>query len=240
MMMMMSRAIFPNLFTIGNLFCGFLAIHYIVAGNFVPAAWLIVLGAALDNMDGKLARHLGKNSPFGIEFDSLADVCTFGMAPALMIYTSHLHNSWELVFPFLYLTCGALRLARFNTMPQGPGKKEFFTGLPIPCAAIILTQYVVFTERAWETEHAVQLAVALILFLGALMVSRLPFDTMPGLRASTPWARFKQFYFLLTLVLITYPSTSKEFFFPLSMLYLLPGFYRWASALLRDEVTQHA
>ena len=85
-----------------------------------------------------------------------------------------------------------------------------------------------------------QLAVGLIFFLGALMVSRLPFDTMPGLRASTPWARFKQFYFLLTLVLIIHPRTSNEFFFPLTMLYLLPGFYRWATGLLRDEVTQHA
>ena len=238
--MTMSRGIVPHLFTIGNLFCGFLAIHYIVGGNYVSAAWLIVVGAALDNMDGKMARHLGKNSHFGIEFDSLADVCTFGMAPALMIYFSLLHAGWELVFPFLYLTCGALRLARFNTMPQGLGKKEFFTGLPIPCAAIILTQYVVFTEHAWEPEHAVLMAVALILFLGTLMISRLPFDTMAGLRASTPWGRFKQFYFLVTLALIVYPSTSKEFFFPLTMLYLLPGFYRWASSMLRDEVTQHA
>ena len=238
--MTMSRGILPHLFTIGNLFCGFLAIHYIVLGNFVPAAWLIVLGAALDNMDGKLARLMGKNSHFGIEFDSLADVCTFGMAPALMIYNSHLNNGWELIFPFIYLMCGALRLARFNTLPQGSGKKDFFMGLPIPCAAIILTQYVVFTEHAWEPEHAVLMAVALILFLGALMISRLPFDTMAGLRASTPWARFKQFYFLVTLALIIYPSTSKEFFFPLTMLYLLPGFYRRVSSMFSDEVTQHA
>ncbi|MCC7261923.1 MAG: CDP-diacylglycerol--serine O-phosphatidyltransferase [Candidatus Latescibacteria bacterium] len=237
---MTSRAILPNLFTIGNLFCGFLAIHYIVGGNYVSAAWLIVLGAALDNMDGKLARHLGKNSQFGIEFDSLADVCTFGMAPALMVYFSLLHSGWEIVFPFLYLTCGALRLARFNSMAPSTGKKEFFTGLPIPCAALILSQYVVFTELAWATDHAMQLGAGLILFLGALMVSRIPFDTMASLRASTPWGRFKQFYFLVTLGLIVYPSTSKEFFFPLAMLYLLPGFYRWVNALLSDEVTQHA
>lgn len=237
---MTSRAILPNLFTIGNLFCGFLAIHYIVGGNYVSAAWLIVLGAALDNMDGKLARHLGKNSQFGIEFDSLADVCTFGMAPALMVYFSLLHSGWEIVFPFLYLTCGALRLARFNSMAPSTGKKEFFTGLPIPCAALILSQYVVFTELAWATDHAVLLGAGLILFLGALMVSRIPFDTMASLRPSTPWGRFKQFYFLVTLGLIVYPSTSKEFFFPLAMLYLLPGFYRWVNALLSDEVTQHA
>lgn len=237
---MTSRAILPNLFTIGNLFCGFLAIHYIVGGNYVSAAWLIVLGAALDNMDGKLARHLGKNSQFGIEFDSLADVCTFGMAPALMVYFSLLHSGWEIVFPFLYLCCGALRLARFNSMAPSTGKKEFFTGLPIPCAALILSQYVVFTELAWATDHAVLLGAGLILFLGALMVSRIPFDTMASLRPSTPWGRFKQFYFLVTLGLIVYPSTSKEFFFPLAMLYLLPGFYRWVNALLSDEVTQHA
>lgn len=237
---MTSRAILPNLFTIGNLLCGFLAIHYAVAGNYVAAAWLIVLGAALDNMDGKVARHLGKNSQFGIEFDSLADVCTFGVAPALMIYFSLLHSGWELVFPFLYLACGALRLARFNSMAPTTGKKEFFTGLPIPCAAIILSQYVVFAERAWETDHAVQLGAALLLFLGALMVSRIPFDTMAALRASTPWGRFKQIYFLFTMVVIIHPATSREFFFPLAILYLLPGFYRWVNALLSDEVTQHA
>lgn len=236
----MTRAILPNLFTIGNLFCGFWAIHYITAGNFVPAAWLIVLGAALDNMDGKIARYIGKNSHFGIEFDSLADVCTFGVAPALMIYTSHLHSGWGLGFAFAYLAGGALRLARFNTLTLSQGKKDFFVGLPIPCAAVILTQYVVFTERAWETAHAGLLGVVLVLALAGLMVSRIEYDTMPGLRGKTFWNRFKQVYFLILLALIIHPATSNEFFFPLTVLYLLSGIFRWVSGLFSDEVTQHA
>ncbi len=236
----MTRAILPNLFTIGNLFCGFLAVHYIINGSFVPAAWLIVLGAALDNMDGRIARLIGKNSHFGIEFDSLADVCTFGVAPALMLYITYLHTHWGLVFAFVYLVCGALRLARFNTLTLSQGKKNFFTGLPIPCAAIILTQYVVFTERAWETEHAGFLAVVLILLLAGLMVSRIEYDTMPGFRGTSFWSRFKQVYFLVLLALIIHPATSNEFFFPLTIPYLLSGIFRWVGGLFSDEVTQHA
>ena len=90
----MYRAVIPNLFTVGNLLCGFLALHYVILGNYRPAAWLIVLGAVLDKMDGKLARAFGKDSLFGIQFDSIVDVCTFGMVPAVMIYNKHLHSPW--------------------------------------------------------------------------------------------------------------------------------------------------
>ena len=85
---MMYRALLPNMFTVGNLFCGFLAMHYTMEGKYIPAAWLIVLGAALDKLDGRIARLVGNDSDFGIEFDSLVDVCTFGLVPAFMVYHS--------------------------------------------------------------------------------------------------------------------------------------------------------
>ena len=235
----MNRTLIPNVLTTCNLFCGFLAIRYIVEGNFVSAAWLIVLGAALDKMDGFLARTIGQDSAFGIEFDSLVDVCTFGVAPALMIYYSQMRSTWGLALAFVYLLFGAIRLARFNILSHNNEERgEFYLGLPIPIAAIVLTQFVVFTERTWAPEHAAPLAAALVVLLAFLMVSRLGYDPMPNFRGSGFSDRFKQFYFLGSLALTIY--SPEEFFFPLTLLYLGSGIYRWASGVLQGEVTQHA
>ena len=233
----MSRFL-PHLLTIGNLFCGFLALHYIFRGSFVPAAWLIVLGAVFDKMDGKIARAMGRDSQFGIEFDSIVDICTFGVAPAAMIYHSHLHSPWGLGLAFVYLLCGALRLARFNVLSLSGEKGDYYMGVPIPMAAICLTQYVVFTERAWENAHAAQLAVPLVLLLAGLMVSSFDYDSMPDFRGTGFSERFKQAYFLLGTGLIIY--SAEDFFFLLMMAYILSGIYRWVVGLFQDEVTQHA
>ena len=166
----------------GNLFCGFLALHYIFQGSFVPAAWLIVLGAVFDKMDGKIARAMGRASQFGIEFDSIVDICTFGLVPAVMIYHTHMHAGWGLVLAFAYLLSGAYRLARFTTISLNDEKGDYYLGLPIPTAAICLTQYVVFTEGTWNSAHAVVLAAFLVLFLAFLMISRFDYDPMPNFR----------------------------------------------------------
>lgn len=237
---MIYRAIVPSIFTVGNLFCGFLALRYVLDGRYVSAAWLIVLSAALDTMDGRIARFIGKDSKFGIEFDSLADVCTFGIVPALMVYHSLLHSGWGVAIAFVFLLCGTLRLARYNLLSQDDAKGDLFQGLPIPAAAVALSQYVVFTERAWETSHAASLAVFLVLLLSGLMVSRVEYDSIPNFRATTFWGRFKQVYVVAAVALIIHPSTSKGFFFPLVVLYLLTGIYRWVAGIFSDEVTQHA
>ena len=234
--------ILPSIFTVGNLFCGFLAISYVFDERYVSAAWLIDLGAALDTMDGRIARLIGKDSKFGIEFDSLADVCTFGIAPALMVYHGLLNSKWGVAIAFVFLLCGALRLARYNLLSHEDEKGELFLGLPIPAAAVALSQYVVFTtsEHAWQTSHAASVAMFFVLFLSGLMVSRVEYDSMPNFRATTFWGRIKQVYFVSAVALILHPSTSKEFFFPLVVLYLLSGVYRWVTGIFRDEVTQHA
>ncbi len=232
--------ILPSIFTVGNLFCGFLAISYILDGRYVPATWLIVLGAALDTMDGRIARFIGNDSKFGIEFDSLADVCTFGIAPALMVYRESLNSGWGVAIAFAFLLCGALRLARYNLLSHEDERGELFLGLPIPAAAVALSQYVVFTKDAWHPNHDGSVAVVFVLLLSGLMVSRVEYDSMPNFRATTLWGRFKQVYFVSAVALILHPSTSKGFFFPLVVLYLLTGIYRWAAGIFRDQVTQHA
>ena len=232
--------ILPSIFTVGNLFCGFLAISYILDGRYVPATWLIVLGGALDTMDGRIARFIGNDSKFGIEFDSLADVCTFGIAPALMVYRESLNSGWGVAIAFAFLLCGALRLARYNLLSHEDERGELFLGLPIPAAAVALSQYVVFTKDAWQPSHDGSVAVVFVLLLSGLMVSRVEYDSMPNFRATTLWGRLKQGYFVSAVALILHPSTSKGFFFPLVVVYLLTGIYRWVAGIFRDEVTQHA
>ena len=237
---MLSRALLPNVFTVGNLACGFVALHYAIEGRYVPAAWLIVLGAVLDKLDGRIARLVGNDSEFGVEFDSLVDVCTFGLVPAVMVYLSLLHSGWGLAIAFLFVLCGALRLARYNISSHNDDEKHFFTGLPIPLAAVALSQYVVFTERAWETTHAASLGALFVVLLSILMVSRVEYDPMPDFRSTAFWDRFKQTYFVVAVVLMILPSTSKDYSFPVVGIYLLSGIYRWISGVLRDEVTEHA
>ena len=232
------RLILPSVFTVGNLFCGFWALRYVIEGNYVPAAWLIVLGACLDTMDGRIARLVGQDSRFGVEIDSLVDVCTFGVVPAVMIYRSLFDTGLGSVIAFVFLLASALRLARYNILSQDGEKGDFFTGLPIPMAAIALSQYVVFTEW-WSSAHAAPLAVALVLFLSFLMVSKIEYDPVPNFRSAALTDRIKQAYFLGSIVLICMPATSRQLFFPLVLSYLLMGIYRrvWG---ISDEVTQHA
>jgi CDP-diacylglycerol--serine O-phosphatidyltransferase len=228
----------PNTFTVGNLFCGFLALHFIFQGNYVPAAWLIVLGALLDKMDGRLARRIGSDSQFGIQFDSIVDVCTFGIVPATLIYQAHLQTPWGLGLAFVFVLCGAIRLARFNTLSleEDNERGEFYMGLTIPTAAICLTQYAVFVN-AWQSPHATPLAALLVLLLGFLMVSRFEYDTVPNFRGTSFSDRFKQLYAISTIGLTIYDSI---FFFPMSLIFVFSGVYRWIFRHFSNEVTQHA
>ena len=230
------RQFIPNALTIGNLLCGFLALHYAFNGNYVPAAWLIFLGAVFDKMDGQLARIMGRNSQFGLHFDSIVDACTFGIVPAAIIYQAHLPTGWGLALAFAYLLCGAMRLARFNALSLEGERGEFYMGLAIPTAAVCLTQYVVLV-KAWPIPHAAPLAVLLILVLSFLMVSRLNYDSIPNFRGTSFGDRFKQLYFIATIGLIIYDGI---FFFPMILVYVFSGPFRWGLRLLHGDVTQHA
>ena len=131
--------IIPSLFTTGNLLCGYIAVVRSLEGQFEWAALAIFIAALLDRVDGWVARLTRTSSAFGVQLDSLADIISFGMAPALVIYLwalAPLPKPWSLA-PFLYLAAGATRLARFNI--QAPSQdRRFFVGLPIPAAACVL------------------------------------------------------------------------------------------------------
>jgi len=171
--------ILPNLFTSLNLFFGFFAIILSIEGNFLLAATLLVIAGFCDGLDGKIARATRTTSRFGVEYDSLADLVSFGIAPAIMFYLWALTPLGRLgwLAGFLFAVCGALRLARFNTQAGLVGN-DYFTGLPIPAAAGTLATMVLFCERLGIT-HSIPPVLFLVPFYGLsfLMVSTIRYHS---------------------------------------------------------------
>src|SRR4051812_44552944 len=143
------RLLAPSLFTLGNMACGFYALLSSVRGEFVSSATAIIAGMVFDALDGRVARLVHGESSFGVEFDSMADFLTFGVAPAHMMYAFILkdYGAWGYPIAFLYALCGGLRLARFNAMTHGgTDSKTHFTGLAIPAGAGFLSSFVLLYQ----------------------------------------------------------------------------------------------
>ncbi len=178
------RAAFPSFFTLLNLFSGFLAITQVHEGAFVYACWLIVLAGFFDALDGLMARLTDGVSLFGVELDSLCDVVSFGVAPAYLLYAFGLEQFGALgsIVASLPVLCGAVRLARFNVNFSGE-RKDYFSGLPIPVQAIAIVALILnIHETAWFSPASpdnLSLLIPLVVLLSLLMVSNVPFDTMP-------------------------------------------------------------
>ena len=203
--------LFPNLVTTGVLFAGFYGIVAAIDGNYPRSAVALFIAMVLDGLDGRLARLTGTQSDFGKEFDSLSDLVAFGVAPAIIVYQWGLHGLAEYgwlwgklgwLAAFLYAASAALRLARFNVMPESDDKR-FFEGLPSPSAAALVTFMVwLGTELGWSGGGALAFAAAITVIGGALMVSHLHFYSF---KEAGPDRRISFTYTLaipLTLVLI--------------------------------------
>ena len=191
----------PNLFTAANLFCGFVALTKIVQANIEVdgfkdikvALFFILLACIFDLFDGRVARMGGRESPFGREFDSLADVISFGVAPAFLVhrivlkdvFSAHPETGWFI--SSIYLICGAFRLARFNclaAMAGGGGGKEFL-GFPIPSAAGLVASLTMFMmwydEKGFPKSNMRFILPAIMLFLSLMMVSEVKYPTFKKL-----------------------------------------------------------
>ncbi|MDO4642469.1 MAG: CDP-diacylglycerol--serine O-phosphatidyltransferase [Cardiobacteriaceae bacterium] len=172
--------ILPNLFTTAALFCGFYAILAAIDGRFTFAAVLIFVAMLFDGCDGRVARLTHTESAFGVQYDSLADLISFGVAPALVMYEWSLHYvAQEPMYPaklgwmtvFIYTVCAALRLARFNVQVDSTDK-AVFVGLPSPSAAAIVAGFVwVGSEYHWNGSKLIMLSVILVWFSALAMVS---------------------------------------------------------------------
>lgn len=165
----------PNLCTTASLFCGFFSIVKSLSGDYVSAAWAILLSGIFDLLDGRLARLTHAQSDFGIEYDSLVDLASFGLAPGILIYTWTLFTLKKLgwLAAFLYFACGAMRLARFNLQHTTIEGKRF-QGLPIPIAAYVLATYVIFYHYYFPIPpEGSYLVLAMTVVLALLMVSNI-------------------------------------------------------------------
>jgi CDP-diacylglycerol---serine O-phosphatidyltransferase len=216
--------IVPNLFTTGNLFSGFFGIVSAIDGKFEIAAMAILISCLFDILDGKVARLTKATSRFGVEYDSLADLVAFGVGPGLLVYLWALRPFGRLgwLAAFLFVACGALRLARFNVQ-VGTVSSKYFVGLPIPGGATMIATTVLFFY-GWEISSPHLLGAPLLVFtylIGFLMVSTIPYNS------------FKDFEFVKSkplpvlfgvIVLVTVVAVSPgPMMFTLLLTYVISG-----------------
>jgi CDP-diacylglycerol---serine O-phosphatidyltransferase len=236
--MKITRAVVPSLFTVLNIFCGFRSIVHSSQGDFVLAAWFIILGGVFDTFDGIMARITRSSSDFGVEFDSLSDVVSFGAAPAFMVYQVWLHQlqGIGMLLSSMPMIFGALRLARFNTQLVGYDK-DFFRGLPIPASAITLASFILTTIGSDGTLHGINgmLLVPMVIILSLLMVSTIKYDTVPKFSRRGFVAhplRFTIAVIGMTAIVLTGGSAI----FPFFVFYVATGPLRYMVKVIRQAL----
>ena len=232
----------PNLFTSAALFAGFYAIVQAMNGRFEHAAVAIFIAMVLDGLDGRVARLTHTQSAFGAEYDSLSDMVSFGVAPALVIYVWALKPLGKLgwIAAFIYCSCAALRLARFNTKLDDSDKR-FFQGLPSPAAAALLAGLVWVSYDNGASGNEVffdwirmnWIAWAITLFAGLTMVSDLRYYSGKdfNLRRSVPFVVI--LLVVLAFVLISY--SPPVVLFAIFLLYGISGYAYWLNGRLKQQ-----
>lgn len=218
------RGIFPGAFTMGNLLCGFLSILSSHNQEPATAAWLIILAGFIDALDGKVARISHSTSKFGTELDSLADVVSFGAAPAFLVHATTLidFGKWSFMVGAVFLMCGAFRLARYNVLAD-PHKKSHFVGLPIPIAAITISSYVILCMRYFGEVQYPEFMVSMVFTLSALMVSTVVYDSLPE-RFDTSENRWRMLIIFVFCVAVL--IKPRMMIFPFMAIYVLSGLIR--------------
>ena len=222
-----TKSVIPNIFTTLNIFFGFLAIVNIIEDKYITGCWLISLAAVFDVLDGQMARLTKTSSDFGIEFDSLADVVSFGAAPSVLLYKTYLFDNGILgvIISFMPLLFGGIRLARFNVLFGGKEKAKFI-GLPIPFAALHTAAFIIFNYRFWDGLHLSRILIPQIFFTSILMVSTVEYYTLPkfSLKHST---RNTIRIFTILIMLVVMALFPREAFYPISSAYILWGVFRF-------------
>lgn len=215
--------ILPNIFTSLNLFCGFYSVISSIDGMFIHAAVSIIIAVVFDSLDGKIARATNTTSKFGIEYDSLADLISFGLAPALMIYLWALQPMGRIgwLAGFLFMACGALRLARFNTH-AGTSGSDNFVGLPIPAGAAMNASIVLLFNKLNIDVNGYHVSILIMLYiLSFLMVSSISYNSFK----KPELFRKMNFNVLVAviLILIFIASQPSIALFSLGLAYVISG-----------------
>jgi CDP-diacylglycerol--serine O-phosphatidyltransferase len=219
--------VLPNLFTSASLFCGFYSAIASFKEYFLSSAVAILIAVVFDGLDGRIARLTNTTSKFGAEYDSLADVISFGIAPALLVYSWSLtiFGKWGWIAAFLFVLCGALRLARYN-IQIGIIESSVFNGLPIPAAASVVATTVIFFDYIGVEGHFYNLfTIFFVVVLALLMVSSVKYYSFKDMKllSRKPFTLF----FILVLLLIILVAEPEIMFFVLTLGYALSGPVWW-------------
>jgi len=223
----------PSLLTMGNMFCGYACVVYAMRGEYETAAPFIGIAIVLDMLDGRIARLTGATSDFGLEFDSLADVISFGVAPAILSFAWGLSPLGRLGWAagFLFVSAAAMRLARFNIQTSGGGDKRYFVGMPSPAAAAVPAATVYAYPYGLYDYRAALPVLAMVLVPALLMVSTIRFRSFKtiDLQMRRPYT-----VLLLIAASIMLIATHPRFVFvALAYSYLLSAFIGMAMTRLR-------
>ncbi|HNP30559.1 MAG TPA: CDP-diacylglycerol--serine O-phosphatidyltransferase [Nitrospirales bacterium] len=216
----------PNLLTTGNLFSGLASILFVFGGDYGAAAIAILVAIVFDVLDGTSARLMKSTSDFGLQYDSLADVVAFGVAPGLLMY------SWALSSPkmlgaavmFAFVACGALRLARHNVLATTGGDGKPFTGLPIPGAAGVMATLVIFDHHVAPLGEKVKpiLGIVLTLVLAFLMVSTVRYRSLKELKTQEHYLFNFLVYTVLALITVI---AALQFVHPAAIIFAVFAIY---------------
>ncbi len=229
--------ILPNLFTAASIFTAVIAIVSAINGKFEKSAWLIFLSLVFDGLDGRIARLTHTTSRFGIEFDSLADIIAFGVAPALLLYffAGHEYGRLGILVMALYIIFGAIRLARFNIMSPNTDPTVFI-GVPIPAAAIFLSVWVLmFSEYESLRSYTLFLLIS-VLLISLLMVSNIRYPSFKKINLEKP-ALTKTLILLIIAASLIYLYPVEGFALIIT-LYVLWGVVRAVRTLFAKRLTR--
>ena len=226
----------PNLLTLGALFAGFYAIIAGMGGNFNEAGWAILIAAVLDGLDGRVARLTNTQSAFGAQFDSLSDMVSFGVAPALIIFSWALSSLGQAGWAasFIYISCAALRLARFNVQ-LGKVDKNFFVGLQSPVAAGLVT-FVAWAGFKYNVEITPFIAfgvAVLTAFTGILMISNYRYYSFKEIhfRGTVPYVVF----LMAVVLLVVIAQRPHEVLLSMCLVYAMTGPIIWIYKRLKSK-----
>ncbi len=222
----MRRGIFllPNILTTANLFCGFFSIIQSLKGNYAVAAWLVVLAIFFDMLDGRVARMTGSSSDFGAEYDSLSDIVTFIVAPSVLSYLFGLKDFGKIGIAagFLFLGCGALRLARFNVQSAHVEKNDF-QGLPVPSAGGVICTYIIFYLHVFGAPDKYPfILVGLVIGMALLMVSAVRYKSFKRINRTS----FVSLFLIIALIVVM-AIEPQIMFFAFGVVYVLIGLVGW-------------
>ena len=235
----------PSMFTVANLFCGYACVVYSTQGDFDTAALFIGIAMVLDTLDGFVARLTKSSTAFGVQLDSLADVVSFGLAPAILAFAWGLWPLRRLGWAagFIFVTAAAMRLARFNIQTATVTDKRYFVGMPSPAAAAVIASTVYLYPYGLQEREAALPALAMVLVPALLMVSTIRFRSIKAIDVG--WRRSYMALFIAAVGLALIAAYPRIALVALSYTYVVTallawGLTRWRKKPVEEGLEGHA